>query len=102
MIGVLTHHWSKPGQESAAIDILQGNGKAQSKAHGFVKRYSLTSLSTPSKISSLVIWDSNEIYEDWKTSPERKSAMLGAERLWDKPPESERFEVTKEILSTKF
>ena len=102
MIGVLTHHWAKPGQESTAIGILEGNGKAQSRATGFVKRYSLTSLSVPSKISSLVIWNNNEIYDKWKTSPERKAAMYGAERLWDKPPESERFEVTEEISPAKF
>ena len=93
MIGVLTHHWAKPEVLDNARKLLDGNGLAQSKAPGFRNRQTLYSLSDPTKITTLVTWDSNEIYDAWRASPERKVAMAGAEELWDKPPESERFEM---------
>jgi hypothetical protein len=34
----------------------------------------------------------DEIYDRWRASPERAVAMKGADALWSKPPESERFE----------
>ena len=91
MIGVLTHHWAKEGKVEEARNLLDGNGLAQSKAPGFVSRQTLFSLSDPAKITSLVIWESNEIYDAWRASPERAVAMAGAEEMWSKPPESERF-----------
>ena len=66
---------------------------AQSKAPGFVSRQTLESLGDPTKITTLVIWESNEIYDAWRASPERTAAMAGAEELWARPPESERFRV---------
>ena len=93
MIGVLTHHWAGRGQEPESKRLLDGNGLAQSKAPGFVSRQTLYSLSDPTKITTLVVWDSSEIYEAWRASPERAVAMAGAEELWARPPESERFEV---------
>ena len=93
MIGVLTHHWAKADKIAEAKTLLDGNGLAQSKAPGFGSRETLYSLSDPSKITTLVTWDSNEIYEAWRASPERAVAMAGAEELWSQPPESERFEV---------
>ncbi len=98
MIGVLTHHWAKDGLVEEAAALLDGNGQAQSRAPGFVVRYSLASNSDPTKLSSLVVWESEEIYDAWKTSPERAAAMAGAEDLWARPPESERFEVTARVL----
>jgi heme-degrading monooxygenase HmoA len=92
MIGVLTHHWAKPDKIDEARKLLDGNGTAQSKAPGFVSRQTLYSLADPSKITTLVVWDSNEIYDRWRASPERAVAMKGADALWSKPPESERFE----------
>ena len=97
MIGVLTHHWAKDGRVEEARALLDVNGEAQSQAPGFVMRYSLASKSDPSKLSSLVVWESEGIYDDWKASPERAAAMAGAEALWARPPESERFEVTAEV-----
>ncbi len=94
MIGVLTHHWAKDGRVGEARELLEGNGRAQSRAPGFVSRHELDSLADPSKISSLVVWDSAEIYDRWKDSPERAAAMAGAAELWARPPESERFAVT--------
>jgi heme-degrading monooxygenase HmoA len=47
----------------------------------------------PTKITTLVVWTSNEIYDAWRASPARAAAVSGAEALWSKPPESERFEV---------
>ena len=91
MIGVLTHHWAKEGKAEEARNLLDGNGLAQSKAPGFVSRQTLYSLSDAAKITSLVIWESNEIYDAWRASPERAVAMAGAEEMWSKPPESERF-----------
>ena len=93
MIGVLTHHWAKEGLVEKARTLLDGNGLAQSKAPGFASRQTLWSLTDSSKITTLVVWDSNEIYDAWRASPERATAMAGADELWSKPPESERFEV---------
>ena len=93
MIGVLTHHWAKKDKVEEARRLLDGNGLAQSRAPGYRSRQTLLSLSDPSKITSIVVWDSNEIYDAWRASPERAKAMAGAEELWARPPESERFEV---------
>ena len=93
MIGVLTHHWAKADKIEDARKLLDGNGLAQSKAPGFRNRETLYSLSDPSKITTLVSWDSNEIYDAWRASPAREAAMAGAGELWSQPPESERFEV---------
>ena len=93
MIGVLTHHWAKEDKIEEAKRLLNGNGVAQSKAPGFGSRQTLISLTDPAKISTLVTWDSNEIYDAWRASPERADAMAGAGELLGKPQESERFEV---------
>ena len=93
MIGVLTHHWAKQDKIEEAKKLLDGNGLAQSKAPGFGSRETLYSLSDPTKITTLVTWDSNDIYDAWRASPERVVAMHGAEELWSRAPESERFEV---------
>ena len=93
MIGVLTHHWAKEGSLSEARRLLDGNGLAQSKAPGFVSRQTLYSLAEPTKVTTLVVWESSEIYDAWRASPERASAMAGADELWTRSPESERFEV---------
>ena len=78
-----------------ARKLLDGNGLAQSRAPGFGSRETLYSLSDPTKITTLVTWESNEIYDAWRASPERAAAMAGAEELWSQPPESERFEVAE-------
>ena len=93
MIGVLTHHWAKQDKIEEAKKLLDGNGLAQSKAPGFGSRETLYSFSDPTKITTLVTWDSNDIYDAWRGSPERVVAMNGAEELWSRAPESERFEV---------
>ena len=92
-IGVLTHHWAKADQVAEAKSLLERNGAAQSQAPGFGARQTFVSLSDPTKISTLVTWESNEIYDAWRASPERAAAMAGAEELWAQPPESERFEM---------
>ncbi len=93
MIGVLTHHWAKSDQIESARRLLDGNGLAQSKAPGFGSRQTLYSLSDPTQITTLVTWDTSEIYDAWRASPERATAMAGAGELWSKAPESERFEM---------
>lgn len=93
MIAVLTHHWAKEDRVEEARALLDGNGRAQSRAPGFGSRVTLLSLTDPTQITSLVTWDSEEIYDLWKASPERAAAMKGAYGLWSKPPESERFRV---------
>ena len=95
MIGVLTHHWAKREKIDAARKLLDRNGDAQSKAPGFISRQTLYSLGDPAKITTLVVWDSNEIYDAWRASPQRATAMAGADVLWAKPPESERFQVAE-------
>ena len=93
LIGVLTHHWAQGDKVEEAKALLDRNGEAQSRAPGFGARQTFISLSDPTKISTLVTWDSNEIYDAWRASPERAIAMAGAEELWSRPPESERFEM---------
>lgn len=93
MIGVLTHHWAKEDKIDEARKLLDRNGEAQSNALGFVSRQTLISLSDPAKITTLVIWDSNEIYDAWRASPERAAVMTGADMLWSKHAESERFAI---------
>ena len=95
MIGVLTHHWAKDGQIQEARELLDRNGLAQSKASGFISRETLYSLVDETKITTLVIWESNEIYDAWRASPERTAVMSGADGLWSKATESERFEVSE-------
>jgi heme-degrading monooxygenase HmoA len=93
MIGVLTHHWAKPDSVDEARKLLDSNGEAQSRAPGFVSRQTLVALADPAKITTLVVWVSNDIYDAWRASPQRAAAMRGADQLWVKPPESERFQV---------
>ena len=93
MIGVLTHHWAKEGRLEEGRKLLHGNGVAQSKALGFGSRQTLYSLTDPNKITTLVTWNSNDIYDAWRASPERATAMHGADELWAKPAESERFQM---------
>jgi heme-degrading monooxygenase HmoA len=93
MIGVLTHHWAKSDKIDEARRLLDGNGLAQSNAPGFVSRQTLIALADPTKITTLVVWTTNEIYDAWRASPERATAMSGADRLWSKHPESERFKL---------
>ncbi len=93
MIGVLTHHWAKPNKIEEAKKLLDGNGLAQSKAAGYGSRLTFISLSDPTKISTLVTWDSSDIYDAWRASPDRATAMHGADELWAKPAESERFQM---------
>ena len=96
MIGVLTHHWAKPELGERARSLLDGNGAAQSRHPGFISRQTLISRSDATKITTLVLWEGNEIYDSWRASPARAEAMAGADRLWSRPPESERFDVVAE------
>jgi len=93
MIGVLTHHWAKPEKVDEARSVLDRNGDAQSKAPGFVSRQTLISRTDPTKITTLVLWESNEIYDAWRASPARAAVMTGADTLWSQGTESERFDV---------
>jgi heme-degrading monooxygenase HmoA len=93
MIGVLTHHWAKVDRIDEARKLLDRNGEAQSKAPGFVSRQTLIALADAAKITTLVVWTTNDIYEAWRASPQRTIAMSGADQLWARPPESERFQI---------
>ena len=93
MIGVLTHHWAKSDRVAEARALLERNGAAQSRYPGFGARQTLLALTDATKITTLVSWQSNEAYDAWRASPERAAAMAGADELWARPPESERFEV---------
>jgi heme-degrading monooxygenase HmoA len=93
MIGILTHHWAKPNLIDKARTLLDLNGAAQRLARGFVARQTLLSLIDQSKITSIVTWESEEIYNIWKSSRERAEIMTGSEKYWTKPPESERFRI---------
>ena len=93
MIGVLTHHWAKPETFEEARAVLDRNGEAQSKAPGYVSRQTMIGREDPMKITTLVVWDSNEIYDAWRASPERAAVMTGADALWGRPTENERFDM---------
>jgi heme-degrading monooxygenase HmoA len=93
MIGVLTHHWAKGDRIDEARKLLDRNGEAQARAPGFVSRQTLIALADPAKITTLVVWTTNDIYDAWRASPVRLMAMSGAEVLWARPPESERFQL---------
>jgi heme-degrading monooxygenase HmoA len=95
MIGILTHHWAQLGKVDAARQLLDGNGLAQSRFPGFVSRQTLLSQTDPAQITTLVLWQSNEVYDAWRASSERAAAMSGAVALWSKPPVSERFVVVE-------
>ncbi len=95
MIGVLTHHWAKPDRFDEARSLLDRNGLAQRMAAGFVRRETLVSISDPSQITTLAVWDDEKVYEAWRSSPARAQAMAGADELWARPPESERFTVVE-------
>ena len=93
MIGVLTNHWSKDGSFNKARILLDRNGLAQSMAPGFVSRTTLLARENPSQITSLVVWENDGIYDEWKLSKERAVAMRGADSLWAKNPVSQRFDI---------
>jgi heme-degrading monooxygenase HmoA len=76
-----------------ARKLLDRNGEAQSKAPGFVSRQTLIALADAAKITTLVVWTTNDIYEAWRASPQRTIAMSVADQPWARPPESERFQM---------
>ena len=92
MIGVLTHHWAKPDDFGRARALLDGNGEAQSRHPGFVSRRTLLAREDAGRITTLVMWESDEVYDAWRASPARAEAMAGADALWSRPPESERMD----------
>ena len=93
MIAVITHHWAKKEKFQKARELLDQNGFAQSNAGGFIYRMTMLSKKDKNQITSVVIWESDEIYDEWKISPERSAVMDEAAKLWSKTPESERFDV---------
>ena len=93
MIGVLTHHWAKSDRIDEARRLLDRNGLAQSGHPGYGARQTMISRTDYTKITTLVTWDNNETYEDWRASPARARAMAGADELWARPSESERFDM---------
>ena len=95
MIGVLTHHWARADKVDEAQKLLDRNGAAQSQAPGFVSRQTLVSHHDATKITTLVVWTTHEIYDAWRASPARAVAMHGADALWARPPESERFHLVQ-------
>ena len=93
MIGILTHHWAKPNLIEQAKELLDTNGEAQKLAKGFISRQTLISLSDKTKISSIVAWESEEVYDLWKSSSQRFKIMAQSGSFWAKPPVSERFRI---------
>ena len=98
MIAVITHHWAKEEEFQKARKLLDQNGFAQSNAGGFIYRVTMLSKKDKNQITSVVIWESDEIYDEWKISPERSAVMDEAAKLWSKTPESERFDVVNKTI----
>ena len=98
MIAVITHHWTKKDKFQKARELLDQNGFAQSNANGFIYRATMLSKKEKNQITSVVLWESDEIYDEWKISPERSAVMDEAAKLWSKTPESERFDVVNKTI----
>lgn len=98
MIAVITHHWTKKDKFQKARELLDQNGFAQSNADGFIYRATMLSKKENNQITSVVLWESDEIYDQWKTSPARSAVMDEASKLWSKPPESERFDIVNRTI----
>ena len=98
MIAVITHHWAKEEEFQKARELLDQNGFAQSNAGGFIYRMTMLSKKDKNQITSVVIWESDEIYDKWKISPERSAIMDEAAKLWSKTPESERFDIINKTI----
>lgn len=65
---------------------MDGNGLVQSNAPGFVSRHTLYSARDPAKITTLGVWTSNDIYDQWRASRERAVAMKGPRSFGQSPP----------------
>ena len=98
MIAVITHHWVKKDKFQKARELLDQNGFAQSNADGFIYRATMLSKKEKNQITSVVLWESDEIYDQWKVSPARSAVMDEASKLWSKPPESERFDIVNRTI----
>ena len=98
MIAVITHHWVKKDKFQKAQELLDQNGFAQSHADGFIYRATMLSKKEKNQITSVVLWESDEIYDQWKISPARSAVMDEASKLWSKTPESERFDIVNKTL----
>ena len=93
MIGVLTHHWTREDKVAEGRKLLDRNGLARAKPEALLAARHWFPLPTPPKITTLVVWESSDVYDAWRASPERAVAMAGAEELWARAPESERFQL---------
>ena len=94
MIGVLTHHWAKADKIDEARNLLGSQWRGTEQGSRLRAAATPSSRSAdPAKITTLVVWTSNDIYDAWRASPQRAAAMSGADQLWAKPPESERFQI---------
>src|SRR5262245_40100676 len=81
MISVHTHHLAKLDKIDYASKPFDRNVYSQSKSPACVSRQTLIALADPAKITALVVWTTNDIYEAWRASPQRTMAMSGADRL---------------------
>ena len=61
----------EPRPAPTAAELNLRPTRISAPAPGFGSRQTLISLIDPAKISTLVTWDSNEIYDAWRASPER-------------------------------
>ena len=98
MIAVITHHWAKKDKFQKARELLDENGFAQSNADGFIYRTTMLSKKDKNQITSVVLWESDAIYDQWKISPARATVMDEAPKLWSKPPQSERIDVVNRTI----
>ena len=98
MIAVITNQWAKKEKFNQARELLDRNGSAQSDVNGFIDRTTMLSKEDNEQITSIVLWENDEIYDQWKTSAVRASIMDDAIELWSKSPESERFNVVNTTI----
>lgn len=86
MITLVAEHWIKPEYFDQAMKVFLANNDKLKEAGGMVSRLVLTSLSDPSKITTVTTWENEEGYNRFMDELEKgkaqrdtnaPSAMLG-------------------------
>ncbi len=96
MIGIIVHHHAIPGKEADGISVIQANGRAMRNMKGFKARHTFVARGNKRQISTVTFWDSEEDYQRWMQSPEKKQVARPAGELWVSPPKPDFFDAIPE------
>jgi heme-degrading monooxygenase HmoA len=101
MIGIIVHHYTRPGQEATARKLIQENGQAMRAFPGFGGRYTLIAQNNPRQISTLTLWETPQDRDRWMGSDARNQVRKQVadrwDQLWESTPEPELFDVVPEL-----